>query len=74
MLDTFWSGCNYYINRGKNEHEPIGTATSMHDCGGCEELDRCTIKQQELTWEWNEDIEVDLKTKWRKMGEEKYND
>jgi len=30
-----YSGCNYYINRGKNENEPSRTATSMHDCSGC---------------------------------------
>ncbi len=27
-----WSGCNYYINQGNNEHEPLGTAQSIHDC------------------------------------------
>ena len=31
-----WSGCNFYRNTGKNEFEPIGSATSMHEC-----LDTC---------------------------------
>ena len=28
----YWAGCNYYINKGINKYEPIGTATAMHDC------------------------------------------
>lgn len=48
----YWSGCNYYINHGKNEFEPVGTATSMHDCDGCtgNKLEACTDKKTACVW------------------------
>lgn len=55
-----WSGCNYYINQGKNEHEPIGTAQSMHDCNGCESYNRCAMKKDNPTWFYNKEIEEEL--------------
>lgn len=60
-----WSGCNYHINQGNNEHEPIGTAQSMHDCDGCEKVNHCPVAQDEPTWKWNEEIEKDLQEKWK---------
>lgn len=53
-----WSGCNYYINQGKTEIEPIGTATSMHDCGGCKYIRTCILKKQTPIWRWNEEMEI----------------
>ena len=57
-----WSGCNYYINQGNNEHEPLGTAQSMHDCEWCERFDYCEAKLDTPTWFWNNEIESDLKS------------
>ena len=56
-----WSGCNYYINQGKIEHEPLGTAQSMHDCEACERIDYCEANFNTLTWFWNEEVEQRLK-------------
>lgn len=46
----YWSGCNYYINRGNNEVEPVGTATSMHDCDVCDKIATCTDKKRQPVW------------------------
>lgn len=62
-----WAGCNYYKNSGNNEHEPLGTAQSMHDCMGCERFNICNIKMDTPTWFWNEDIEKELNLKWKSM-------
>lgn len=62
-----WSGCNYYKNQGNNEHEPLGTAQSMHDCNGCKRFDSCKVKQDTPTWFWNEDIEKQLNDNWESM-------
>ncbi|OPH61842.1 hypothetical protein BC351_00960 [Paenibacillus ferrarius] len=67
----FWSGCNRYVNRGSNEHEPIGTASSMHDCDGCEKLDICKIKQYVPVWKWTEEIEKQMELDWREMADAK---
>jgi len=56
-----WSGCNYYINQGNIEHEPLGTAQSMHDCEWCERYDYCEAKFNTPIWFWNEEIEQRLK-------------
>lgn len=56
-----WSGCNYYINQGNNEHEPLGTAQSMHDCNGCDRLDYCEANFDTPTWFWNGKINRELK-------------
>jgi len=57
----WYSGCNYYINQGKNDYESLGTATSMHDCVNCEELDKCPLKKEEETWEYSLDHEQKAK-------------
>lgn len=59
-----WAGCNYYVNQGNSEHEPIGTATSMHDCNGCEKIVSCPVAQDSEVWKWNKEIEKDLNEKW----------
>ena len=56
-----WSGCNYYINQGNIEHEPLGTAQSMHDCEACERIDYCEANFDTPTWCWNEDVEQKLR-------------
>jgi hypothetical protein len=45
-----FAGCNFYINRGNNWHEPIGTAQSMHDCEDCGKLNSCDLKKDNPTW------------------------
>jgi len=52
-----WSGCNYYINQGKIEHESLGTAQSMHDCEACERIANFDTP----TWFWNKEIEQRLR-------------
>lgn len=64
-----WSGCNYYINQGANEHEPLGTAMSMHDCMGCKKFDFCTVKQDSEVWKWDTEIEKELCFKINLMNE-----
>ena len=47
----YWSGCNYWINKGKNKYEPIGTATSIHECTCTgEELEKCKLKKLTEVW------------------------
>lgn len=62
-----WAGCNYYRNSGKNIYEPKGSATSMHDCIGCESFNICKIKMNAPIWEINEEIESDIEIKWKEM-------
>lgn len=64
---TEWSGCNYYINQGNNEHEPVGTAQSMHDCIDCERISYCLVKQPTPTWEYSEEIKKQIDSNWLKM-------
>lgn len=59
-----WSGCNYYINQGKYDTEPLGTATAMHDCGNCEKVPFCLVKQPTRIFEMSNDIQKDLDMKW----------
>ena len=63
-----WSGCNYIINQGTTEYEPLGTAMSMHDCNGCNRNSDCTVKQKTEVWEWNKEIEKDLVRKFNEMN------
>lgn len=63
----YYAGCNYWINRGKNEFEPIGTATSMHDCGNCEELNHCQLKKKTEIWEYNDNIKQQMNKDWNEM-------
>ncbi|OZB98128.1 hypothetical protein [Paenibacillus sp. XY044] len=67
MDKVYWAGCNYWVNQGATEYEPIGTATSMHDCVGCEKTLYCTMKQVSDVWEWNEEIAKNLKHKSNEM-------
>ena len=53
-VKIYWAGCNYYINRGLNKDEPIGTATSMHDCMSCENLEKCNLKKTTEIWKLDE--------------------
>jgi len=50
-----WAGCNYWINQGKHPKEPIGTATSMHDCKACEHDGSCPFQKEDEVWPHNED-------------------
>ena len=56
-----WSGCNYYINKGKIKHESLGTAQSVHGCDCCERVDYCELCFDTPTWFWNEEVEQRLK-------------
>lgn len=51
----YWSGCNFNINTGKHEHEPNGTAQSIHDCNGCEKVYECDLKKTTPIWVREED-------------------
>jgi hypothetical protein len=62
-----WAGCNYYINRGNHVCEPVGTATSMHDCGSCEKLNYCKLIKPTPIWEWSEGIEKQMNEQWKSM-------
>lgn len=62
-----WAGCNYNINQGNNEHEPLGTAQSMHDCLECERFDYCKVKMDTPTWFWDEEIEEQINDLWKSM-------
>ncbi len=53
----FWSGCNYWVNQGKSEVEPIGTAMSMHDCDACEKVGFCKAKRTAPIWRYNAETE-----------------
>lgn len=53
MSQQYWSGCNYYINNGGNDNEPLGTAMSMHDCDGCAKLATCTAKKTTPVWPYD---------------------
>lgn len=61
-----YSGCNYYINKGNYPKEPLGTATSMHDCEGCEILDYYLVSQDAEIWKYDKD---EMKEKWIKTIE-----
>lgn len=63
-MAKFFSGCNYHVNQGKNRFEPVGTATSMHDCDRCESLEYCKVKQSTEVWTYNKEIAEQLKKGW----------
>lgn len=48
----YWAGCNYWVNQGTTEHEPIGTAQSMHGCDFCKFDGCCPIQKETETWEY----------------------
>lgn len=64
----YYSGCNYWINQGKNEFEPKGTATSMHDCEGCEDIKICGMKRKTDIWKYNEEIKEFLDEEIKKIA------
>lgn len=64
---VYWAGCNRWVNRGANEYEPIGTATSMHECLSCERVPYCKLKKETDVWEWSEEIENKMSQDWREM-------
>lgn len=45
-----WSGCNYWVNQGGHPLEPVGTATSMHGCDGCEHDGSCPLQKECEVW------------------------
>jgi hypothetical protein len=47
-----FAGCNYYINRGNVWVEPIGSATSMHNCVDCAEFNSCNLKKDTPVWKY----------------------
>lgn len=65
----YWAGCNYYVNKGANEAEPIGTASSMHDCSGCEKVSYCKIKKAKPIWIIDEDVKSQMKSDWKETLE-----
>ncbi|MGM7720633.1 hypothetical protein [Metabacillus sp. Hm71] len=65
MEKLYWSGCNYHINQGNNEHEPKGTAQSMHDCVDCDRLSYCLVKKDTEIWIHNDVIEDEMKKLWK---------
>ncbi len=58
-----FSGCNYWINQGKYPEMPLGTATSMHDCEGCEKLNYCLVSKDTEVWKYNKE---EMLKKWNK--------
>lgn len=62
MDEVYYSGCNSWENHGANEFEPVGTATAMHECGDCERLPYCKVKQTSDVFPFNaEEFEKDWK-------------
>lgn len=57
---TYYSGCNYWKNYGANEFEPVGTATSMHECDDCHRVEYCLAKKEYDVWDFNETKQVRL--------------
>lgn len=58
-INLTWAGCSIYINQGLTKEEPLGTATSMIECDGCEAFDKCKLKKDTRTWFYNEHIHID---------------
>lgn len=65
------AGCNRYVNNGKHEMEPLGTASSMHDCMACPDLSDCPIKQKYPVWPWDVNIDKDMNEKWNAFQQAK---
>lgn len=63
----WWSGCNAYRNTGNIKEEPIGTATSIHECGDCDMLSKCKIKQKTPIWLINDETEKKYLKLWNEM-------
>lgn len=63
---VYEAGCNYYVNQGNHPEEPIGTATSMHDCSTCHRISYCLIKKETSTWEYNQEIAEQMDEDWER--------
>ena len=50
----YYAGCNHWVDH--EGEKLLGTATSMHDCGDCEQLNICNLKKETEVWKYNEDI------------------
>lgn len=51
MLEK-WCGVNYFVNLGNHPEEPIGTASSMHECDNfCPEFSVCPFKKDTQVWQ-----------------------
>ena len=65
-----WAGCNYWVNQGKHPKEPIGTATSMHDCTACEHDGSCPLQKENDVWPHNEDYDkrsMEVTDEWKRQ-------
>jgi hypothetical protein len=65
-----WAGCNYWVNQGKHPSEPVGTATSMHNCEGCEHDGSCPLQKEENIWphvEAYDKFAVDVTNEFRRQ-------
>lgn len=63
----YWSGCNYHINRGNAETEPVGSASAMTDCDMCECFTLCEVKQLKPVFRMNAAIDQDINEKFAVM-------
>ncbi|MEW6770046.1 MAG: hypothetical protein AB1330_01450 [Bacillota bacterium] len=46
-----WCGVNYWVNTGRVPEEPVGTATSMHECTeDCPGFAFCPFKKADSVW------------------------
>jgi len=66
-----WAGCNYWVNQGSCLEEPVGTATSMHDCEGCERAPSCPLQKETPTWphdESHDKLSVEVTSEWRRRA------
>jgi len=65
-----WSGCNYWVNQGKCLEEPIGTATSMHNCDGCAHDGSCPLQKENQMWPYDEDHDkrsTEVTNEWKRQ-------
>lgn len=67
---VYHAGCNRWGNRGENEFEPVGTATAMHECGDCERLSRCPLKQISPVFPCTPEIAKQMESDWKQMIKE----
>ena len=45
-----WSGCEFYVNNGIYDLEPIGTAQAMRSCLKCKKFETCDNKKDHPIW------------------------
>ena len=68
-MRTYYAGCNYNVNDGRNMHEPKGTATSMHECGNCGHAAYCRVKKRTALWEYSGEIKEEMDRGWAETKE-----